>query len=137
MDEIGVAYGLIAEDVEVPADLLSVTFRLRPQARFHNGDTVRASDVKHSFDQLNSKFAHPTYATLLADVAGVDVVDDRTIRYRFKKRDRQLPLLVGGLPVFSAKWGMENGKTKPPLALVQLLKVLDRHPELLDEIRAA
>ena len=31
----------------------------------------------------------------------------------------------------------ENGKTKPPLALVKLLKVLDRHPELLDEIKVA
>jgi HTH-type transcriptional regulator/antitoxin MqsA len=40
----------------------------------------------------------------------------------------------GGINAFSR---YENGKTKPPLALVQLLKVLDRHPELLDEIRAA
>ena len=31
----------------------------------------------------------------------------------------------------------ENGKTKPPLALVKLLKVLDRHPDLLAEVRAA
>lgn len=31
----------------------------------------------------------------------------------------------------------ENGKTKPPLSLVKLLKVLDRHPELLPEVRAA
>jgi len=31
----------------------------------------------------------------------------------------------------------ENGKTKPPLALVELLRVLDRHPELLSEIRTA
>src|SRR5262245_22896177 len=38
MDEIGVAYGLLAEDVEVAPDLLSATFRIRPQARFHNGD---------------------------------------------------------------------------------------------------
>jgi microcin C transport system substrate-binding protein len=112
MDEIGVGYGLLAEDVEVPADLMSVTFRLRPQARFHNGDAVRASDVKHSFDTLNSKYSHPTYATLLADVAGVDVLDERTVRFRFKKKDRQLPLTVGGLPVFSAKWGVENGKAK-------------------------
>jgi microcin C transport system substrate-binding protein len=112
MDEVGVGYGLLAEDVEVPPDLLSVTFRLRPQARFHNGDPVRASDVKHSFDTLNSKYAHPTYATLLADVAGVEVIDERTVRFRFKKKDRQLPLTVGGLPVFSAKWGVENGKAK-------------------------
>jgi HTH-type transcriptional regulator / antitoxin MqsA len=40
----------------------------------------------------------------------------------------------GGVNAFSR---YENGKTKPPLALVKLLKVLDRHPDLLDEIRAA
>ncbi len=40
----------------------------------------------------------------------------------------------GGVNAFSR---YENGKTKPPLALVKLLKVLDTHPELLDEIRAA
>ena len=40
----------------------------------------------------------------------------------------------GGINAFSR---YENGKTRPPLALVKLLKVLDRHPELLDEVRAA
>lgn len=40
----------------------------------------------------------------------------------------------GGVNAFSR---YENGKTKPPLALVKLLKVLDRHPELLTEIRAS
>ena len=40
----------------------------------------------------------------------------------------------GGVNAFSR---YENGKTKPPLALVKLLKVLDRHPELLSEVRGA
>lgn len=40
----------------------------------------------------------------------------------------------GGVNAFSR---YENGKTKPPLALVKLLKVLNRHPELLDEVKAA
>ena len=40
----------------------------------------------------------------------------------------------GGINAFSR---YENGKTQPPLALVKLLKVLDRHPELLNEVRAA
>jgi HTH-type transcriptional regulator/antitoxin MqsA len=40
----------------------------------------------------------------------------------------------GGVNAFSR---YENGKTKPPLALVKLLKVLDRHPELLSEVKAA
>lgn len=43
-------------------------------------------------------------------------------------------LFGGGVNAFSR---YENGKTKPPLALVKLLKLLDRHPELLSEIRAA
>ncbi|HEX7500386.1 MAG TPA: extracellular solute-binding protein [Polyangia bacterium] len=113
MDEVGVGYGLIAEDVEVAPDLLSAKFRIRPEARFHNGDKVNAADVKYSYETLISKYAAPSYATLLADVAGADVVDERTVRFRFKKRDRQLPLVVGGIPIFSPKWGMENGKAKP------------------------
>lgn len=40
----------------------------------------------------------------------------------------------GGVNAFSR---YENGKTKPPLALVKLLKVLDRHPDLLAEVKAA
>ena len=112
MDEIGVGYGLLAEDVEVSPDLLSVTFRIRPEARFHNGDPVRAADVKYSYEALISKFAHPSYASLLGDVAGADVVDERTVRFRFKKKDKQMPLVVGALPVFSPKWGMDNGKTR-------------------------
>lgn len=40
----------------------------------------------------------------------------------------------GGVNAFSR---YENGKTKPPLALVKLLKVLDRHPDLLNEVRTA
>lgn len=119
-DEIGVAYGLLAEDVDVAADRMSATFRLRREARFHNGDPVTASDVKHSYETLISKFAAPGYATLLADVAGADVLDDRTIRFRFRKPDRQLPLVVGTkLLVFSPKWGMENGKAKPFDQVVQ------------------
>jgi HTH-type transcriptional regulator/antitoxin MqsA len=38
----------------------------------------------------------------------------------------------GGVNAFSR---YENGKTRPPLALVKLLKVLDRHPDLLSEVR--
>ncbi|MGZ5847599.1 MAG: extracellular solute-binding protein, partial [Ramlibacter sp.] len=105
MDEVGVAYGLLAEDVVVAADGLSATYRLRREARFHNGDPVTAADVKHSFDTLVSKLAHPQYASTYVDIAGCDVVDPLTVRFRFKKKDRQLPLVAGGMPVFSAKWG--------------------------------
>jgi microcin C transport system substrate-binding protein len=113
LDETASGYGLLAEDVEVAPDGLSATFRLRPQARFHNGDPVLAADVKHSYDTLMGPFTSPGYKNLLEDVAGIDVLDERSVRYRFKKPNRELPNTVGGLPVFSRKWGVENGKAKP------------------------
>ena len=112
--ETATGYGLLAEDVAVAPDGLSATFRLRPEARFHNGKPVLAMDVKHSFDTLVGPYTSPAYKTMLIEVAGVDVLDERTVRYRFHKPNRELPLTVGGLPVFSRDWGLgEDGKPKP------------------------
>ena len=112
LDETAAGYGLLAQDVNVAPDGLSVSFELRPEARFHNGEPVLAADVKHSFDMLMGPYTSPAYKTLLEDVAGIDVLGDRSLRYRFKKPTRELPLTVGGLPVFSRSWGMEGGKPK-------------------------
>ena len=112
LDETGSGYGLLAQDVTVADDGLSVTFRLRPEARFHNGDPVLAADVKHSYDTLVGPHTSPAYKTLLIDVAGIDVLDSRTVRFRFRQANRELPLTVGGLPIFSRKWGIENGVAK-------------------------
>ena len=105
MDETATGYGLLAEDVSVAADGLSATFRLRREARFHNGDPVLADDVKHSFDIFAGPHTSPAYKTMLADVAGWDVLDARTVRFRFKAANRELPLTVGGMPIFSRAWG--------------------------------
>ena len=113
MDETGSGYGLLAEDVTVAPDRRSVTFRLRPEAKFHNGMPVEAADVKHTYETLIGPYTSPGYKTLLQEVDGADVLDARTIRFRFKTVNRELPLIVGGLPVFSRAWGVENGKAKP------------------------
>lgn len=66
------------------------------------------------------------------------IVDPRFIARVRKKlhlgQREAAALFGGGVNAFSR---YENGKTKPPLALVKLLKVLDRHPELLNEVRSA
>lgn len=54
-DEPFSEYGLIAESVEVPEDRSSVTFTLRPQAKFHDGSSITADDVLFSFAILKSK----------------------------------------------------------------------------------
>ena len=105
MDEPTTAYGLLAEDIEVAADQLSVTFRLNPAARFHNGKPVLAEDVKYSFERLMSKEASPAYRVVYGDVMRVVVLGPRAVRFDLARASAELPLLVGGLPVFSRDWG--------------------------------
>jgi len=104
-DEPTTAYGLLAEDVSVAPDKLSVTFRLNPLARFHNGDPVLAMDVKYSYDRLTSKEAAPQFRTYFSEIASVVVLSEREIRFNFKRANAELPLIVGGMSVFSHKWG--------------------------------
>lgn len=113
LDEPTTAYGLLAEDVSVAPDQLSAVFRLNPLARFHNGDPVLAADVKHSFDRLTSKESAPQYRTIFGEVRGVTVLDERSVRFDFKRVNAELPLIVGSLPVFSRKWGVVDGVPKP------------------------
>jgi microcin C transport system substrate-binding protein len=107
-DEPTTAYGLLAEDVSVAKDKLSVTFRLNPLARFHNGAPVLALDVKYSFDRLTSKEAAPQFRTYFSEVASVVVVSEREIRFNFKRANAELPLIVGSMSVFSHKWGADK-----------------------------
>ena len=113
MDEPATAYGLLAEDVALAPDGRAVTFRLRPQARFHNGEPVLAADVKHSFDTLISAQAAPQFRTLYAEVAAAVVVDARTIRFDLRSANPELPLIIGGMPVFSRQWGRDGHTAKP------------------------
>ena len=107
-DEPTTAYGLLAEDVSVAKDKLSVTFRLNPLAKFHNGDPVLAMDVKYSFDRLTSKEAAPQFRTYFSEVASVVVVSEREVRFNFKRANAELPLIVGSMAVFSHKWGADK-----------------------------
>ena len=107
-EEPTTAYGLLAEDVEVADDRRSAIFRLNPKARFHDGAPVQAADVVHSFRMLMSKEAAPQFKTIYAEVKDVVAVDERTVRFDFASPNPELPLVVGGMAVFSRAWG--NGK---------------------------
>ena len=71
--------------------------------------------------QVNAAYVDPSYIAKVRKKLNLDQREAAAI-------------FGGGVNAFSR---YENGKTKPPLALVKLLKVLDRHPDLLSEIRAA
>ncbi|MBC7649304.1 MAG: ABC transporter substrate-binding protein [Vitreoscilla sp.] len=112
-EEPTTAYGLLAEDVEVALDKLSATFRLNPKAKFHDGSPVLAADVLHSYTQLVSKLAAPQFRTIYAEVKGVVVVSERVVRFDFATPNPELTMVVGGMPVFSIKWGQTGGVSKP------------------------
>jgi len=112
-EEPTTAYGLLADDVQVAADRLSATFRINEKARFHNGAPVLAADVLHSYTQLTGKLAAPQYRIIYAEVKGVTVVSERVVRFDFLTPNPELPLVVGGMPVFSRDWGKVDGVAKP------------------------
>ena len=113
-DEPSTVYGLLAEEMSVAPDRSSVSFRLHPKARFWNGDPVLASDVKHSFEMLTSKYAYPSYRTAFAVADRAVVVDERTVRFDLNNRTIDaVGAIASQLPVFSAKWGVgADGKRK-------------------------
>ncbi|MDH5611758.1 MAG: extracellular solute-binding protein [Gammaproteobacteria bacterium] len=104
LDEPFSEYGLIADDFFLADDGLSVTFHINPKARFSNGKLVQAEDVKFSFDTLMSKSAHPQYRIYYEDVESVTVVDEQTVRFNFKRKNRELHMIVGEISIFSRDW---------------------------------
>ncbi|PCI06836.1 MAG: ABC transporter substrate-binding protein [Gammaproteobacteria bacterium] len=104
LDEPFSEYGLIADDFYLAKDELSVTFHINPLAKFSNGDAITAEDVKYSFDTLMSKAAHPQFRVYYADVKSAVIIDQLTVRFNFKNKNRELHMIVGEIPIFSKKW---------------------------------
>jgi microcin C transport system substrate-binding protein len=118
-DEPDAVYGLVAESAEVTDDGMSVTFTLRPEARFSDGSPITADDVAFSFEALKEK-GHPLFNQMLRDVTKAEAIDPQTVRYTFQgELVRDLPLTVAGLPVLSkayyAEKPFEETTLDPPL----------------------
>lgn len=100
-DEPDAMYGLVAKDVSLAKDGKSITFRLRPEAKFSDGSAITAEDVVFSFDILKAK-GHPSYRIMMRDVTKAEALDPHTVRFVFTgDLVRDLPSTVAGLPVLS------------------------------------
>lgn len=85
-------------------------------------ESTRTSEAMLEFNQqVNAAIVDPELISRIRKKLGLD-------------QREAAEIFGGGVNAFSR---YENGRTKPPLALVKLLKVLDRHPDLLAEVRAA
>ncbi len=105
LDEPSTEYGLIAESVWFAPDWSSVVYRLRPEARFHDGSPITPDDVIWSMSTL--KEIHPQYNSYYKNVAKVEKTGDNEVTFTFsQKGNRELPLITGQLPVLPMKWWM-------------------------------
>lgn len=100
-DEPDALYGLLAQWVEISDDNLTYDFKVRSEARFHDGSPILASDVAWSIKTLMEE-GHPNLANLLVDVEGIEALEDDLVRVTFvPDRSRNAHLNVAALPIFS------------------------------------
>ena len=103
LDEPSASYGLLAESFTYPEDYSSVSFRLRPEARWHDGRPVTVDDVIFSFEALKTN--SPTYAFYYANVTKAEKTGEREVKFTFdEKGNRELPQIMGQLMVLPKHW---------------------------------
>ncbi|MEO8668899.1 MAG: extracellular solute-binding protein, partial [Bauldia sp.] len=98
MDEVSTEYGLLAEAVKYPADYASVTYRLRADARWHDGEPVTIDDVIWSFHITTE--INPNVGAYYSHVTKVEKTGEREITFTFDAPgNRELPQIIGQLTV--------------------------------------
>lgn len=118
LDEPFTLYGLIAESVEVPDDRSWVIFRLRPEARFHDGKPVTADDVIFSLETLRDH-GRPNHHTYYSQVTKIEKLSPRAVKLTFgATADRELPLILGLLPVLPRHWFVGRAFDRPGLDII-------------------
>ncbi len=98
LDEPFTLYGHIAERIEVPDDRSAITFHLHPRARFSDGHQIDADDVLFSWMTLRDH-GRPNHRAYYKKVTKAVRLSDRSVRFEFEPGDRELPLIMGLMPV--------------------------------------
>ena len=96
-----------------------MAFTLRPEARWHDGTPITVEDVIWTFDTLKTK-GQPIYRAYYANVVKAEKIGERKVKFTFDgKMNRELPLIVGQLPVLPKHWwekrDFEKTTLEPPL----------------------
>ena len=114
LDEVSTEYGLLVEAVSHPDDHSSVNYRLRANARWHDGKPVTADDVVYSFDVFRKN--SPFYGAYYRHVTKLEKTGEREVTFTFDgPGNRELPQIVGQLPVLPKHWWEgtdKNGKKR-------------------------
>ncbi|HYS85836.1 MAG TPA: extracellular solute-binding protein [Bradyrhizobium sp.] len=137
-DEVAAEYGLLAEAAAHPDDFGWVIYRLRKEARWHDGKPVTPEDVIFSFDAL--KKYSPMYSSYYRHVVKTEKTGERDIKFTFDSPgNRELPTIVGELPVLPKHYweGTDSEGRKRDISATSLEKPLGSGPYRIKEFVAA
>jgi microcin C transport system substrate-binding protein len=128
-DEVATEYGLLAEAASHPDDFAWVIYRLRKEARWHDGKPVTPEDVIFSIEVL--KKYSPMYASYYRHVEKVEKIGERDIKFTFDTPgNRELPTIVGELEVLPKHYweGTDSEGRKRDISATTLEKPLGSGP---------
>jgi microcin C transport system substrate-binding protein len=137
-DEVAAQYGLLAEAAAHPDDFAWVIYRLRKDARWHDGKPVTPDDVIFSMDVL--KKYSPMYASYYRHVVKTEKIGEHDIKFTFEAPgNRELPTIVGELLVLPKHYweGTDSEGRKRDISATTLEKPLGSGPYRIKEFVAA
>lgn len=112
-NEAAVGYAHLAARIELPASRRWIAFDLRPEAKFSDGTPVTAEDVAWSFHTLMTQ-GTPGFREAMHDVADATVTGPHRIVFHLRNgTNRQLPLMLGSIPVLPEHWFAGRDFTQP------------------------
>jgi microcin C transport system substrate-binding protein len=133
-DEVSTEYGLLAEAVSYPGDFSTVTYRLRANARWHDGKPITPDDVLFSYDALKKN--SPFYGAYYRHVTKAEKTGDREITFTFDgPGNRELPQIIGQLQVLPKHWweGIDKEGNKRDISQTTLEPLLGSGPYRLKD----
>jgi microcin C transport system substrate-binding protein len=137
-DEVATAYGVLAEAAAHPDDFSYVIYRLRGNARWHDGKPVIPADVIFSFDALKKN--SPMYSAYYTHITKCEQVGERDVKFTFDgPGNRELPLIAGEVTVFPKHWweGTDEQGRKRDISATTLEPPLGSGPYRIKEFVAA
>ncbi len=99
LDEPFAEYGLIAKDIELAADKLSMIFTINENARFSDGKPITPEDVKFSLETFKGDKVHPFYPYYYQDIKEAKVLDEHRVQFIFNRTNRELHMIAAQIPV--------------------------------------
>ncbi|KJS21537.1 MAG: hypothetical protein VR78_00135 [Hoeflea sp. BRH_c9] len=136
-DEVSSSYGLLAESISFPDDISQVTFRLRAEARWADGQPVTPEDVVFSFDK--AKELNPLQANYYAHVVSAEKTGEREVTFLFDENNNQeLPQILGQILVFPKHWweGTDAAGNQRDIARTTLEPVMGSGPYRIASFKA-